>query len=225
MADKRKDPRVIFKKQVVVNNLLGATGLDLSKSGIYIHTGRHFIKGSVVNVSLPLGSTTLELKARVQHSKPGVGMGLEFLNITGEQKQLLFDFIKMHKDDAVPEKSDERQKVLIVDLNEATRRVYRSNLVLEGFTVFEAGSNSSARDIIEREKIDAVVYMSGADEAELFSVIRQKPELKGMPILVVSAKSTPGAPEAAVKAGATEFMVKMFTSPAKLAERIKSRLK
>jgi CheY-like chemotaxis protein len=115
--------------------------------------------------------------------------------------------------------------VLIIDLNEASRRVYRSKLVLEGFTVFEAQDGPSSREIIEKEKIDAVVYMGGADEIELFSVIRQKPELNKIPILVVSAKSSPGAPEAAIKAGATEFMVKMFTSPAKLTERVKARLK
>ncbi len=225
MTDKRKDPRVIFRRQVVINGLMGATGLDLSKSGIYIHTGRNFINGSVVNVSLPLDSHTMHLKARVRHSKPGVGMGLMFLDLTGEQEQMLLDFIKKHKDDITPEKSDERQKVLIIDLNEASRRVYRSKLVLEGFTVFEAQDGPSSREIIEKEKIDAVVYMGGADEIELFSVIRQKPELNKIPILVVSAKSSPGAPEAAIKAGATEFMVKMFTSPAKLTERVKARLK
>ncbi len=225
MVEKRNDPRVIFRKQVVINNVIGATGLDLSKSGIYIHTGRHFIKGSVLNISLPLDNATLDLKARVQHSKPGVGMGLVFLDITGEQKRILHDFIKMHKDDTVPEKSDERKRVLIVDTDEASGRVYRSKLVLEGFTVFEALDCAAAMEMADAEKIDAVVYMGSAEESGLFSAIRQKPGLSEIPILVLSAKSFRGASEAAVKAGATEFLVRMVTSPAKLAERVKARLR
>ena len=225
MADKRRDARVIFRKQVLINNLLGATGLDLSKSGIYIHTGRNFIKNSIVSISLPLDNAVLDLKACVQHSKPGVGMGLKFLDLTEEQKQVLISFIKRHNADILPEKSGERKRVLIIDENEAARRVYRSKLVLEGFTVFEAGDSPSAREIIENEKTDAVVYMSGAGDFGLFSDIRQKPEMEKVPILVVSASSSPGVSEAAVKAGATEFLAKMLTSPAKLAARIKALLK
>lgn len=225
MADNRKSHRIIFRRQVLINNLIGATGLDLSISGIYIHTGRHFITGSIVNIALPLDNVKLELKARVQHSKHGVGMGLEFMDLKNEQKRVLADFIKRHIEEITSEKSDERKKALIIDENDAARRLYRSKLVLEGFTVFEAEDSASAMAKIETEKIDVVVYMSGGEGFGLLSSIRQMPGMEKVPILVVSAKSSPGASEAAVQAGATEFMAKIFTSPVKLAERIKARLK
>ncbi|MDA8172257.1 MAG: response regulator [Nitrospiraceae bacterium] len=223
--ENRKQPRIILRRQVVLNKAIGAMGLDLSEGGIYIHTGRHFPAGSVIEVSLPLDGGALEVAARVQHSKAGVGMGLMFTNITPAQKAVLSAFIRKHMSEVG---SQTRKKVLILGENTTTRQLYRSKIVLEGFTVFEAGDCDAATDVIARERVDLVLMdlnQRGANGFEALCQIRSVAGMASVPILVISNASASGDVENALKAGATEFMPRMTTSPVKLSERIKLYLK
>ncbi len=199
-------------------------GLDLSEGGLYVHTGRSIRPGTEVTVSLPLETETVNLKARVQHSEEGVGMGLMFLNPDREARGLLREFIEsasISPDEAV------RQKVLLVDDNDMQRRMNRSRLVLDGFTVLEAGNGLDAIAIMEKEDVALVVldlYMDKLDGFKVLSIMKQKPQWKEIPVLVLSARSAPAEVDKAVAAGATEFLVKMTTTPVKLSERVKQHL-
>ncbi|MDA8086044.1 MAG: response regulator [Nitrospiraceae bacterium] len=223
--EKRKKPRMILRRQVVLNKVISAMGLDLSEGGIYIHTGRHFPAGNMIDVSLPLDGGTLNVAARVQHSKAGVGMGLMFINMTPEQQEVLSSFIKKHEHEAV---GQARKKVLILAENVTTMQVYRSRIVLEGFTVFEAADRSAALDLIDREQVDLVLMdlnQRGANGFEVLCEIRARPGMESAPILVLSTASSVNDVEHAIKAGATEFMPRTTTSPVKLGERLKLYLK
>lgn len=222
-TEKRRRPRIILNRQVLLNNAIGVMGLDLSEGGIYIHTGRHFAAGSEVSVHLPLGGIALDLTARVQHSNPGIGMGLMFGPMTPDQKRTLSTFILKHMRGA-----QGRKKVLIVDENSGNSRVYRSKLVLDGFTVFEAGDCGAAQDLIGREPVDLVLvdlYQGGINTLDTIRLIRAAPGIGAeTPVLVVSAQASQADMENARKAGATEFMARMTTSPARLSERVKLHL-
>ncbi len=221
LVERRREPRVIIKKEVVLNSAISAMGLDLSEQGIYIHTGRNFQLGSTVFISLPLDKGTVFISARVQHSKPGVGMGLMFLNMTLDQKKILCEFLRRQKN---APSGQARKKVLIIDGNAMTRKVYGSKIVLEGFTLLEAEDHEAAMGVISDGRVDLVlmdIYQPGSDGFETVSKIRSSPETETIPILVLSAKSSREDMEKAMKIGATEFMPRTFTSPAKLTERIK----
>ncbi|MGD0426587.1 MAG: PilZ domain-containing protein [Candidatus Acidiferrales bacterium] len=56
---------------------------DVSTSGMFINTGRKYAEGAVLNLSFCLALSGLEVHARgeVRYSIPGVGVGVQFIDI------------------------------------------------------------------------------------------------------------------------------------------------
>jgi PilZ domain len=57
---------------------------DISARGMFINTRHHFPEGAVLNVQFRLGQTGAEVttRAEVRYCLPGVGVGVEFVNIS-----------------------------------------------------------------------------------------------------------------------------------------------
>ena len=223
--EKRKQKRVVLRREVVINNSLRVMGLDLSEGGLYVHTGRSFLPGSTVNVSIPLAGITVNTKARIQHTQDGVGMGLMFLSLTEMQSKAVRKYIEESLE-VDPEKVS-KKKVLIIDENPTSRRMNKSKLVLDGFTVIEAQNGMEGVDILRKEHINLVVldlYMEKLNGFKILSMMRTDDRWKEIPALVLSSRSAPDDIDKAMEAGATEFLVKITTSPAKLSDRIKQHL-
>ena len=123
----------------------------------------------------------------------------------------------------------EKKKILIVDDNELVRRMNKSRLVLDGFSVIEAKDGVEAMKVMQAEQqMDLAIidlYMENMDGFKLTAFIRQMPQHKDIPIIVFSGRSAPGEIDKAMGAGATLFLVKMTTTPIKLSESVKSLLK
>jgi CheY-like chemotaxis protein len=228
-VEQRKQKRVVLRRHVLINDSIKAMGLDQSEGGLYIHTGRNFPVGSVIDVAVPLEEQpALTMKAQVRHSQENVGMGVMFLDLSPVQRQLLRNLIADLEGLGLKPGEDGKKRILLVDDNAANRRMYKSKLVLDGFTVHEAENGLAALDLLGKEKVDLVLldlFMEGIDGFKLISIIREKAGWKDVPILVISARSSPADIERALGAGATEFIAKMTTSPAKLSDRVKAYLK
>lgn len=222
----RRSQRIFFKKPILINNSVKAQGLDISESGMYVSTGRHFPPGTIVVLSVPLEEETLSVRAKVQHSQSGVGMGLMFVELSNEQRISIRSFVAdVSEEVAAP---PQKKKILIVDDNVTHRVMNKSRLVAEGYAVSEAGDGAVAIGMIEQEKFDLIVldlYLERLDGYKVLASIRQKPELKDMPVLVLTARATPEEKQRAMGAGATEFHIKMTTSPIKLSEHVAKYLK
>jgi PilZ domain-containing protein len=56
---------------------------DVSTSGMFVSTGRKYAEGAVLNLSFCLALSGLEVHARgeVRYSIPGVGVGVQFIDI------------------------------------------------------------------------------------------------------------------------------------------------
>lgn len=59
---------------------------DVSPRGMFINTARHFPEGAVLNVRFRLARTGAEVQTRceVRHCLDGVGIGVEFVDISAE---------------------------------------------------------------------------------------------------------------------------------------------
>jgi PilZ domain len=59
---------------------------DISARGMFINTSRNFPEGAVLNVQFRLGQTGAEIstRAEVRYCLPGVGVGIEFVDISAE---------------------------------------------------------------------------------------------------------------------------------------------
>jgi hypothetical protein len=64
---------------------------DISPDGMFINVARHFPEGAVVRVRFMLTRTNYEVKARaeVRYCLDGVGIGVEFVEITDEARDAI----------------------------------------------------------------------------------------------------------------------------------------
>lgn len=92
--ENRKQQRVAYRRNVLINGSIMVFGLDLSIGGLYVHTGRHFKSDSIVNVKLPLNGEFISAQALVQHSQDSIGMGLKFVKIDEDQLGKIAAFIE-----------------------------------------------------------------------------------------------------------------------------------
>lgn len=221
----RKQKRINFAVDVLINDTIMVKGIDLSEGGMYVHTGRLFPIGSEVDVLISIKGKNIRIKAKVQHAQAGVGMGLQFVVLDAGQKALIKAFIDSA---SVQPREIKKKTVLLVDDNESIRRMNKSRLVLDGFVVLEAPDGIEALKILEGTPVDIVVldlYMEKMDGFKLIPLIKQMPLLENIPIVVLSARSNPEEVQRALSSGASEFFPKMMTSPLKLSEKLKAIFK
>jgi PilZ domain-containing protein len=64
---------------------------NVSVRGMFINTSRAFPEGAVLNVRFALALTNGEIQTRceVRHCQPGVGVGVEFIDLGADAKRLI----------------------------------------------------------------------------------------------------------------------------------------
>jgi len=118
---------------------------------------------------------------------------------------------------------DPKMKFLVVDDFSTMRRIVRNLLKELGFTnVDEAEDGAVALQKLEAGGFDFVVTdwnMPNMDGLTLLQRIRQSPQLRHLPVLMVTAEAKKENIIAAAQAGASGYVVKPFTA-ATLAEKL-----
>ncbi len=220
IQEKRIFKRVAYTDGVLINGLILVKGIDISEGGIYVHTGRKFAIGDIVRISFRLAETDLDLMAQVMTCEESIGMGLQFLNLSPFARKAVLDYIAGSGDKT-------RTTVLVVDDNDTNRRMNKSRLVLDGFTVMEAAGGVEALKAIQDSVPGLVVldlYMEGMDGFKVLSFMRADERYKNIPVMVLSARGEKAEIEKAMAMGANAFLVKMMTSPLKLSEAVKKMI-
>ncbi len=114
-------------------------------------------------------------------------------------------------------------KVLVVDDMATMRRIIKTLLDQLGFkNVDEAEDGAAALQKLKSGKYDLVITdwnMPNMTGLELVQEIRKDPELKDIPVLMVTAEAKKENVIAAIKAGVNNYIVKPFT-----AETLKEKL-
>ncbi len=118
---------------------------------------------------------------------------------------------------------DQNMRILVVDDFSTMRRIIRNILKEIGYTnVEEADDGTTALEKLKAGNIDFVVTdwnMPNMPGIELLKAIRQSPELKSTPVLMVTAEAAKENVITAVQAGVNNYIVKPFTAAA-LKERV-----
>lgn len=114
-------------------------------------------------------------------------------------------------------------KVLVVDDFATMRRIVKNTLQQLGYTnIVEAQHGYEALSLLRKGGFHLVISdwnMPVMDGLELVTKIRSDPNLKHVPILMVTAEAERDKVVAAVKAGVNNYIVKPFT-PETLKEKI-----
>jgi hypothetical protein len=86
---------------------------DVSTRGMFINTSRKFPEGAVLIVQFRLALTGLEIRSRceVRYCLPGVGVGVEFVEISPESVRAIEEEVKLGSKPSGMRKSSRRSKL------------------------------------------------------------------------------------------------------------------
>ena len=109
--------------------------------------------------------------------------------------------------------------ILFADDDPGMRALVVINLEAEGFTVTTAVDGCSALEKIEQTRPDLIVLdvmMPGRDGLDVLQELKKRPEVAGIPVVLLTAKATDADVWEGWKAGADYYMTKPF-KPEELA--------
>jgi CheY-like chemotaxis protein len=217
--------RVKFKKKVLVNKQIMVEVLDISENGLFLHTGRSFEDGAIVEVGIPTrpGNFDLTVKAVVKHNHRGIGMGMQFVELDDKQKMQLNKLIS-ELDEVALKELEGRRKILLAGGTDTARNINKSKLVLDGFYVMQAKTADEVFNLLNNEAPDAIVleWQETAFSCKgVIARIKENPRYGAIIRVVLSALTDSSVQREILDAGAHRCMAKMDTNPAKLSQVLK----
>lgn len=154
-ANKRQYQRVRYHREIVVDDAIRAQGASISEGGMFVYTMAPYCSGRDVTVQFRLLESTVAVSGTVRHYQSGIGMGLMFQNATDEQIQSIRRFVEVAM---ASQPADREAAILLVDSNEAKRRLYRAALTQSHYQVVEASSVSQAFTVLHAGGVGVLVF-------------------------------------------------------------------
>jgi len=118
-------------------------------------------------------------------------------------------------------------RVLIVDDDEMILDVWTIVLKKEGFEVITATNGKSGIDMAKTQKPDLVLLdqiMPDLRGNDVLDVIKQDPELKQIPVALVSNYNESQMMQDAIRLGAVDYILKYQIEPQDLVNKVKNLL-
>ena len=120
----------------------------------------------------------------------------------------------------------EHPRLLVVEDDAALQKVLAMRLQIDGFEVDTAGDGEEALEAIRANRPDLVLtdlMMPQMDGAELTRAIKSDPDLRAIPVMVLTALKAQREREHLLSLGADAFAAKPYNS-AELTARIRELL-
>lgn len=118
---------------------------------------------------------------------------------------------------------EEKYKVLVVEDDESISNVVELNLRLDGYEVFLAADGEEGLARVEEVEPDLVildVMMPKVDGWEVLMRLRQQPETRDIPVIMLTAIGDEQSKVMGLRGGADDYVAKPF-SPLELTARVK----
>jgi two-component system phosphate regulon response regulator PhoB len=118
-------------------------------------------------------------------------------------------------------------KVLIVEDEDSLVTLLSYNLQAEGYAVVHTASGGDAMMVVNEERPDIVILdwmLPGLSGIEICRQIRARPETKGLPVIMLTARGEEGDRIRGLQTGADDYVVKPF-SVSELVARVKALLR
>lgn len=107
--------------------------------------------------------------------------------------------------------SPAQKTVLVVEDEADAAELFAEMMRVNGFRVLKTFSSTPAINMVKEEKPDLVildVMMPDISGLEVLRYMRREPDLQGIPVIVVSAKSMPADVKTGIEAGASIYLTK-----------------
>jgi len=109
---------------------------------------------------------------------------------------------------------NDQKRIIIVEDEPDTIEMFAEMMRLSGYSVLKSYGGPPAMELISEEKPDVVVLdimMPEVSGMDVLDHMRNDPELKEIPVVIVSAKSMPHDIQAGLEAGASVYLTKPVT--------------
>jgi two-component system phosphate regulon response regulator PhoB len=123
--------------------------------------------------------------------------------------------------------SADQPRVLVVEDEPAQREVLAYNLEAEGFKVAKAETGDEALLLVEEETPDIIVLdwmLPGVSGIEVCRRVKSRTETRGIPIIMLSARSEEVDRVRGLETGADDYVIKPY-SVVELMARVRSQLR
>lgn len=120
------------------------------------------------------------------------------------------------------------KKILIVEDDKFLRELIKKKLINEGFEIAEAADGEEALKKMKEEKPQLVLLdliLPSIDGFEVLTRAKNDPEIKQIPIIILSNLGQREEIEKGLKLGAMDFLVKAHFTPSEIIEKIKTILR
>ena len=107
--------------------------------------------------------------------------------------------------------STKQKTVMIIEDEVDAAELFSEMMRINGFRVIRMFSSAPAIPIIAQEKPDLIlldVMMPDISGLEVLRYIRREPDLAGIPVIILSAKSMPTDIKNGIEAGASVYLTK-----------------
>ncbi len=123
--------------------------------------------------------------------------------------------------------SVDQPRVLVVEDESAQREILAYNLEAEGFRVARAETGDEALVLVDEERPDIIVLdwmLPGVSGIEICRRLKARPDTRGVPIIMLSARSEELDRVRGLETGADDYMIKPY-SVVELMARVRTQLR
>lgn len=120
------------------------------------------------------------------------------------------------------------KKILVIEDDKFLRELIVRKLLKEGMETVEAVDGEEGQAKVKSEKPDLILLdliLPGIDGFQLLSQIKSDPELKLIPVIILSNLGQKEDIERGMQLGATDYLIKAHFTPGEVVEKIKETLK
>jgi len=220
----RKQQRIPVTGKFLVDISKDFQCIDISEGGLYFSTGNIFAENSFFDVTIPFKNKKVTVKAQIKHFQPGIGVGIEFVDVSDSQRASIKEIVESI---TLDNKADREDKILLIEDHDMSRKINRINLIEGGFFVIEAKDGMEGIKMLQEHTPSLIIldlYMGNMDGFKVLSMLKASPKWMNIPVLVFSSSITQDTIDKLISGGADEFLLKTETSPAKLIETVKAML-
>jgi CheY-like chemotaxis protein len=221
--DDRKEERFAFSEPVIINDESFTDTVDISRTGLLIHTRTPLPAESEVVLRIPMYG--VEVGAVVKHVQPGVGMGVQFRPRSSAEALQIEAIIERLT--SSPEHLQYKLTVLVVEAAEKPRAALRKKLQTEGFSVTEAVDGMDAIRKMNAYPVHAMVMdlrVPKINALKLITMVRESPAHGHTPIVAYSLHEQEAFARKAEEVGANRYLPKAMASPSAIVEALKGVL-
>ncbi|MCX6760767.1 MAG: response regulator [Candidatus Nealsonbacteria bacterium] len=118
--------------------------------------------------------------------------------------------------------------ILIIEDDQFLRELMVRKIVSEGFNCLESETGEGGIEKIKKEKPDLVlldIVLPGIDGIEVLKKIKEDPDVKSIPVVILSNLAGPEEIERGLNLGAADYLIKAHLTPREIIEKAKEFLK